>query len=238
MPTSINPMLCTTYLNEGSNWKKYDAAIRGKPVSEFPVNNRTVILHDAGRQLWEGVRKGDLVLYYHEMAHLILPYIKDRPQSLILKLTTAGGSTTFIKDMENRQPECAEIFADERRVKRKGKRSRIDYLVCNNEETLLYLIDYGCVDVNPWASRRQDPHHPDYIWIDLNPTVEAGTSASEEYGFAAAIETAQAAGDFLSAKKIKAYVKTSGKTGLHIYIPCNGLDFRHSRRAASHIADE
>lgn len=226
------------YLNGGSSWRKYDAAIKGRPVSEFPMKNCTLILHEIERELWEGVCKGDLVLYYHEMADLILPYIKDRPQSLNLKLTTAGGPTTFIKDMENRQPVCADIFSDHRRLEKKGMRSEIDYLVCNNEETLLYMIDYGCVDINPWASRREDAGHPDYIWIDLDPRTEAGDSASESFGFAAAIETARAARELFLSRKIRAFVKTSGKCGLHIYIPCHGFDFRQSRRIANHLADE
>ena len=97
--------------------------------------------------------------------------------------------------MENRQPECAEIYTDERRVKRTGKRSQIDYLVCNNLEALIYLINLGCVDVNTWASRTPHIEEPDYLWLDLDPTIPSGLKGkalhtAEEKGFEKAIEVA------------------------------------------------
>lgn len=195
----------------------------------------TVQLHDIGRELWKGVAKGDLILYYNKIAPYILPYLKDRPQSLNLKLTAAGGPTTFIKDMENRQPDCAEVFTDQRRVKKAGKRDQIDYLVCNNVETLLTMVDWGCVDINPWASSFQHPEQPDYIWLDLDPTV---TKKTEDQGFEQAIQVAIATKKVLDKYKIKGFVKTSGKTGLHIYIPCSDLTFEQSRIIANSLADE
>lgn len=133
------------------------------------------------------------------MTTYILPYLQDRPQSLNLKLTKAGGPTTFIKDMENRQPDCANIFTDQRRVKKAGKRDTIDYLVCNNVETLLTMVDWGCIDINPWASRTQNPEQPDYIWLDLDPTV---TKTTENEGFQKAIQVG------IAAKKILDHYQT------------------------------
>ncbi len=72
--------------------------------------------------------------------------------------------------MEGRQPDCADLFTDERRHAAAGKRKFIDYLVCNNEATLLWMINWGCIDVNPWNSRMQSPDQPDYIVIDLDPS--------------------------------------------------------------------
>ena len=224
------------YLNESSNWQRVDESIEGREVSDFPMKHCTVKLHDIGRELWKGVAKGDLVLYYNRIAPYILPYLKDRPQSLNLKLTHAGGPTTFIKDMENRQPDCAAIFTDERRVKKKGKRDRIDYLVCNNLETLLYMVDWGCVDINPWASRVQKPDEPDYIWLDLDPTVSG--RKTEDKGFEMAVEVTLAVKEVLDSHSLKGYVKTSGKTGMHIYIPCKGFTFTQSRAIANALADE
>ncbi|HWV72994.1 MAG TPA: DNA ligase D [Pseudosphingobacterium sp.] len=224
------------YLNAGSNWQRVDESFKGKEISDFPMKNCTVKLHDIGRELWKGVAKGDLILYYNQIAPYILPYLKDRPQSLNLKLSQAGGPTTFIKDMENRQPDCADIFTDSRRVKKKGKRGKIDYLVCNNVETLLYMIDWGCVDINPWASTTSHPDEPDYIWLDLDPTV--ANTEQEDKGFAMASEVAVAVKEVLDHHKLKGFVKTSGKTGIHIYIPCSGFDFERSRLIAIALADQ
>jgi len=224
-----------TYLNANSNWKRVDESVEGKEVSDFPMEHCSVQLHDIGRELWKGVPKGELILYYNKIAAYILPHLKDRPQSLNLKLTKAGGPTTFIKDMENRQPDCAEIFSDKRRVKKEGKRGQIDYLVCNNIETLLYMVDWGCVDINPWASRIQIPESPDYIWLDLDPTVTS--KKDEDKGFEMAIEVANATKEILDKLKLKGSIKTSGKTGLHIYIPVSGFDFDSSLIFGRHLAD-
>lgn len=222
-------------LNKDSNWQRVDESFEESEVTDFHMEHCTVQLHDIGRELWRGIAKGDLILYYNKIAPYILPYLKDRPQSLNLKLTAAGGPTTFIKDMENRQPDCAEVFTDQRRVRKVGKRDQIDYLVCNNVETLLTMVDWGCVDINPWASRIQHPEQPDYIWLDLDPTV---TKKAEDQGFEQAVQVAIAAKKILDKHKIKGFVKTSGKTGLHIYIPCSGFTFEQSRIIANLLADE
>jgi len=205
------------YLNEGSNWKRVDESIEGKESDDFLMTNCNIVLHDIGRELWKGIPKGELVLYYNR----ILPYLKGRPQSLNLKLTYAGGPTTFIKDMENRQPDCADIYTDHRRVYKKGKRSQIDYLVCNNVETLLTMVDWGCVDINPWASQVNSIESPDYIWLDLDPTVEH--SGEEDKGFEMAIEVCRAAKDVLDKSKLVGYIKTSGKPGLTFISQLMGL---------------
>jgi bifunctional non-homologous end joining protein LigD len=139
--------------------------------------------------------------------------------------------------MENRQPDCAAIFSDKRRVKKPGKRDVIDYLVCNNEETLLFMIDMGCVDINPWASRVHAPESPDYLWLDLDPTVGPG-GVDEDHGFQMAVEVAMAAHQVLRKNKLEGFPKTSGKTGLYIYIPCTGLNFHQARAQANELADQ
>lgn len=226
------------YLNADSNWRKVDELFRGKEPTDFELDHCTIQLHDVDRELWSGTAKGDLVLYYNQVADYILPHIKGRPQSLNLKLSKAGGPTTFIKDMENRQPDCADIFTDKRKAAKAGKRSYIDYLVCNNRETLLFMVDVGCVDINPWASRVQHPDEPDYIWLDLDPTVDAKRKGSEDKGFNRAVEVALAAKEVLTGSKLTSFIKTSGKTGMHIYIPCAGLNFKQTRTIANHLADE
>lgn len=236
-PDSVNKDAKPAYLNEDSNWLRVDESWKNKPVDDFPLEHCTIQLHDVERELWKNVSKANLVMYYHRMAPLILPHILNRPQSLSLKLTHAGGPRTFIKDMENRQPDCATVFSDKRRVKKPGKRNIIDYLVCNNEETLLFMIDLGCVDVNPWASRVHHPDMPDYLWLDLDPTV-GPDGVDEDKGFQMAVEIAMAAHQVLKKHDLESYPKTSGKTGLHIYIPCTGLNFHQARERANELADE
>lgn len=231
------------YLNKDSGWQKVDKEQAGAVWQDFEMENCTIPVHNLERELWEGVPKGKLLIYYSQMAAYILPYIKDRPQSLNLKLMHAGAPRTFIKDMENRQPACAEVFTDERRVKKAGKRSQIDYLICNNLETLIYLIDLGCVDVNTWASRTQHIEEPDYLWLDLDPTIPDRLKGkalhhAEAKGFEKTIEVAIAAGKLLNKHKLTGFIKTSGKTGLHIYIPCSNITHKEARAISYKIADE
>ena len=131
--------------------------------------------------------------------------------------------------MEGRQPSCGAIFTDERRHAKKGKRSHIDYLVCNNEATLLSMINLGCIDINPWSSRVTSPQQPDFILIDLDP------SDNDQQKL---VDTAMATKAFCDKHKLKAFAKTSGKTGIHFYIPCTGFDFSKGRHFAEHICTE
>ncbi len=231
------------YLNEDSGWEKVDKEQEAAHWQPFEMPNCTIPVHNLERELWEGVPKGKLLIYYSEISGYILPYLKDRPQSLNLKLTHAGGPRTFIKDMEHRQPGCAAVFTDKRRVKKAGKRTQIDYLVCNNLETLIYLVDLGCVDVNIWASRTAHIEEPDYLWLDLDPTIDKDLkneqlAKAEAKGFAQTIEVAMATKELLDKRRLTGFVKTSGKTGMHVYIPCSHFNFKQARALAYRLADE
>lgn len=229
------------YLNVGSGWQAVDEEQKNAQWTELQIESCTIQVHNLERELWEEIPKGKLLVYYSEMAEILLPYLKDRPQSLNLKLTHAGAPRTFIKDMENRQPACAAIFTDKRRIKKAGKREQIDYLVCNNKATLMYMVDTGCVDINPWASLMQNPQYPTYISFDLDPTIPEKLKGkklekAEQDGFEQAIQVALACKKVFDKKKLNSYVKTSGKTGIHIYVPCVGFKFEEARSVANVLA--
>jgi bifunctional non-homologous end joining protein LigD len=131
--------------------------------------------------------------------------------------------------MEGRQPKCAEIFTDRRRHKKAGKRNQIDYLVCNNEATLLYMVNLGCIDINPWMSRTTNIEEPDFVNIDLDPSDD---------NFDKAIDSALAAKEVLDKWKVKAFPKTSGKSGIHIYIPVQGISFEQARNYSEFLGKE
>lgn len=131
--------------------------------------------------------------------------------------------------MEGRQPTCAEIFRDKRRHEKETKRKYIDYLVCNNKATLLYTINLGSIDVNPWMSRMNQPDKVDFINIDLNPSDD---------DFGKVIEVALGAKEVLLKHRLKSFIKTSGKTGLHIYLPMTGYDNKQARAIAQTLNKE
>lgn len=218
----------TTATDADSNWPK----IESKKINserEFEFAGHTVTMNNIEQELWRGIIKARLITYYHSICDHILPHLKDRPLSLHIKQDGAMAPGFYIKDMEGRQPDYLDIFSDQRRHKKKGKRDRIDYAVCNNEAALLYLINLGNIDLNPWSSTTIDPQTPDFISIDLDPSDE---------DFGKAIKTAQAAKKVFDQYKLKSLVKTSGKTGIHIFLPCEEFTYPQARTLAEKLCNE
>jgi bifunctional non-homologous end joining protein LigD len=210
-----------------NNWPK----IQSKKIEserDFEFGGHTVTMNNIEQELWRGITKARLITYYHSICPCILPHLQDRPLSLHIKQDGANAPGFYIKDMEGHGPDYLDIFSDQRRHKKKGKRDQIDYAVCNNEAALLYLINLGCIDLNPWSSRSTSPLEPDFISIDLDPSDE---------DFGKAIKTAQAAKKVFDQFRLTAFVKTSGKTGIHLFVPCRGFDFPKARTLAEKICD-
>jgi bifunctional non-homologous end joining protein LigD len=212
-------------IDSDSNWRK----IENKKIEserDFEFGRHTVTINNIEQQVWHGITKARLITYYHSICQYILPHLKDRPLSLHIKQDGANTPGFYIKDMEGHQPDYLDIFEDQRRHPKKGKSNQIDYAVCNNEAALLYLINLGNIDLNPWSSRISSPQEPDFISIDLDPSDE---------DFGKAIKTAQAAKNIFDQYKLQSFVKTSGKTGIHLFIPCKGVDFPKARILAEKI---
>lgn len=215
----------TLTASSDSNWPIVEAL--PVPSEEtLELGDFQVKVHNVDKQIWKGVLKAELIRYYHTVSDVILPYLRNRPLSLYVKHQGPNAPGLYIKDMEGREPEFAHIFSTQRKHRKSGKRNTIDYLVCNNIATLLYLADLGCIDVNPWTSTTLHPEHPDYIIIDLDPS---------DKDFTKVIETAKAAKEFFAKHKLKAFPKTSGKTGMHLYLPCVGLTFPQARAIAENM---
>lgn len=202
-----------------SNWAVLEA-VTHTSQADFNIEGCVIKLTDVEMELWKGIPKAKLLEYYHSVSKYILPHLRDRPLSLHVKNKGPFAPGFYIKDMEGHQPECAKVYTDIRRHPKPGKKTKIDYLVCNNEATLLYMINLGCIDVNPWMSRVSKIEEPDFINIDLDPSDEK---------FGKAIEVANAAKEVLDEHRLKGFPKTSGKTGLHIYIPVSGVGFAQGR---------
>ena len=210
---------------EDSNWPM----IMSRNITsqhDFQIEGHTVSLDNIEQDIWTGVNKAVLISYYHSVAKYLLPYLKNRPLSLHIKDHGAEAPGFYIKDMEGNEPDFASIFRTERKHKKKGKRNVIDYLVCNNEATLLYLVNLGCIDFNPWSSRIENPEKPDFISVDLDPSDE---------DFNKVVRTALAAKELFDEHRLQSFVKTSGKTGMHLFIPCAGFTFPQARTLAEKL---
>jgi DNA primase len=125
-------------------------------------------------------------------------------------------------------PDYLDIFSDQSRHKKKGRRDQIDYAVCSKEAALLYLINLGASTSILGSSRITSPQEPDFISIDLDPSDE---------DFGKAIRTAQAAKKIFDQYQLQSLVKTSGKTGIHLFLPCQGFSFPEARTLAEKICE-
>jgi bifunctional non-homologous end joining protein LigD len=158
-----------------------------------------------------GYTKRDLLAYYYRMADYILPFLKDR--ALVLRRYPDGiqGQAFFQKDVHEGLPEwfkTVPIDSEER-----GK--QIHYATASDRASLLFLAGLGCIDHNPWTSRFDDLEHPDYFFFDLDP--------SDGTDFSVVITIARALHEKLEELGIVSFLKTSGATGFHIFIPVERL---------------
>jgi len=178
----------------------------------------------------EGYTKRDLLAYYYRIAEYLLPFLKDRP--LVLRRYPNGitGEAFFQKDAGEAAPEWMETVAirseDHHQKPRSGKpRQEIRYFIANTRAALLYLTNLGCIDHNPWSSRRDDLEHPDWVFFDLDP--------SDGTDYNVVVTIAQAIYEKLVALGLTPYLKTSGATGFHLYIPVEpGYTYEHVRTFA------
>ncbi|CAN5529185.1 non-homologous end-joining DNA ligase [soil metagenome] len=172
------------------------------------VNGHELKLTNLTKVYWpeEKYTKGDLIEFYDKISKYILPYLKGRPESLLRHPGGINGPSFFQKDMNDSAPKWSKtekIFSG-------SNKDYINYLICNDKATLLYMANLGCIEINPWFSHLGSLENPDYIAIDLDPL---------DIDFEAVIETAKAVKEVLNEAGASGYIKTSGATGMHIYIP-------------------
>ena len=156
----------------------------------------------------DNVTKRDMFNYYYQVAEFMLPYYKDRPQSLNRFPNGIHGSSFYQKDVKGKAPEWAKTFPY---TTSDGEEK--EYLVVTDESSLLWIASLGCIEMNPWFSRIQSPDNPDYCVIDLDP---------DKNTFEQVIQAALEVKKVLDSLEVPSYCKTSGSTGMHIYIPLAG----------------
>jgi bifunctional non-homologous end joining protein LigD len=182
--------------------------------------------------------KKDLIDYYDNISEYLLPYLKDRPLSLSRYPDGIKGKHFYHKNWDKEKPDFVQTL----KVYSKSKGGIVNYIICNNKDTLLWLANLGCIEMHPWYSRVNNfdsckenattdeekcgLNRPDFIVFDLDPYIysskEKKGEKEPEYnfeGFKAAVDVAYDIKDLFDKLKIRSYVKTSGKTGLHIFVP-------------------
>ncbi|MGZ3881272.1 MAG: DNA ligase D [Flavisolibacter sp.] len=154
----------------------------------------------------EGYTKRDMINYYYQVALYMLPYMKNRPQTLNRHPHGIDGESFYQKDVKGKAPSWIETFPYFSHREQKEK----EFLLCTNEASLLYIASLGCIEMNPWSSTAKTPDSPDWCIIDLDP---------DENSFEQVIQAAKVTKEVLDAIEVPSWCKTSGSSGLHIYIP-------------------
>ena len=186
------------------------------------INDAKVKLSNPDKVFWpeEGYTKRDVIDYYREIAPFILPYLKGRPESLHRHPNGIEGDAFFQKNVDHLTPDWVHTVT----ILSESERKDAVYLVCEDEATLVYMANLGCIEINPWHSRIGHLDEPDFMVLDIDPL---------DVPFIDVVKAALMTHEVLNDGGIRSFCKTSGATGLHIYVPLNpGYSYDQSTQFA------
>lgn len=175
---------------------------------ELKFGNKKVRLSNLDKIYWpkEGISKGDLLNYYEWVSDYILPFLKDKPISMNRFPNGIESPNFFQKDVDpTKIPKwlkTTEVFSE-------NTNKTIDYLLCNDKASLLYIVNLGSIEINPWLSTYKKPNKPEFVVLDLDPN---GAKWED------VISVALTAKSIFDHAEIPSFIKTSGSSGLHILI--------------------
>jgi bifunctional non-homologous end joining protein LigD len=182
--------------------------IAGNEKKRITIGGINLELSHLDKIFWpeEGITKGELIEYYRAVAPVMIKYLKDRPESMHRFPNGIEGDSFFQKNTDDRLPGWIETVL----VHSDSEDRDIRYLLCQNEAALIYIANLGCIEINPWNARFQSPDYPDYMVFDIDPL---------DIAFNHVVDAALATRDVLESVGATCFCKTSGATGLHVYVP-------------------
>ena len=202
--------------SQGSRRRYTRAKRSAAPVSipnnvsdaEVTVDGAAVRLTNLQKVFWPklGLTKRDLLQYYADVSSFLLPHLRNR--AMVMKRYPNGINAPFF--FMKRAPSPRPTFVPTCPIEH-ASGNVIDFPVIQDVASLLWLVNLGCIDLNPWYARCDDVHRPDYLHFDLDPV--------EGTPFRHVLETSLLVRDALSALQITSYAKTTGSRGIHVYVP-------------------
>jgi bifunctional non-homologous end joining protein LigD len=170
------------------------------------VGGSSVRLTNLRKKYWPNISKGRLLQYYADVSAYLLPHLKGR--AMVMKRYPNGiaGDFFFMKRCPPEKPAWVKTCAIEH-----GSGSIIDFPMIDGLAQLLWVVNLGCIDLNPWYARCDDYNRPDYLHFDLDPVPGAT--------FAQVLETALVVRKALAALGMPSIPKTTGSRGIHVYVP-------------------
>lgn len=190
------------------------------------IGDRKVELTNLDKIFWpEGFTKGDLVGYYHQVAPFVLRYLKDRPVVMSRYPDGINGKHFYQKERPEYTPDWVETVP----VAHEGAQRVINYIVCRDEATLVWIANQGAIEMHAWLGKADHLEHPDLAVLDLDP--------AEGAKWRQVIDVALLARTVLVEFGLAGFPKTSGATGVHIFIPLEPVHtYRETTRAMEAVA--
>lgn len=175
---------------------------------ELTFGRKKLTLSNQKKIYWpdDGITKSDLLNYYEQVGELMLPYLKDKPISMNRFPNGIKETGFFQKDVDkNTGPNWLKTVA----LESESTGNLVNYLICNDLPTLLWIANMGSIEINPWLATYRKKTKPVFAVLDLDPN---GADFTE------VVAVANTAHDILDQAGVPNFIKTSGSTGLHIYI--------------------
>jgi bifunctional non-homologous end joining protein LigD len=198
--------------------------------AEIRKGKRVLTLSNLDKPFWpeEGISKGDLLAFYRDIAAVLVPHLRGRPFTMKRYPDGWQGKSFFQKDVPKHRPPWMHT-APFPATTREGETRTIEYAIVDDELSLLWMVNMGCIDMHAWSSRADRPERPDWVLFDLDP--------SEGVGFAEAVEVAKLVKQALDLLDLAGFPKTSGSRGIHILVPvARRHTFAEAREFAAVIA--
>jgi bifunctional non-homologous end joining protein LigD len=192
-----------------------DTAPRVIPIDRKQVTvrlgEREVRLTNLQKPFWPalGLVKGDLLDYYARISDVLLPHLRDRAMVMKRYPDGASGEWFFMKNAPTPRPDWIRVCRIEHE-----EGNTISFPVVDDLPTLLWIVNLGCIDLNPWYARCDDVDGPDVLHFDLDPV-----KGRPEVPFALVREAALLVRDGLAALGLPSFAKTTGSRGIHVYVP-------------------
>lgn len=169
-----------------------------------------------------GYTKADLIRYYIDVSPFVLPYLRDRPLTLKLFPDGIHAAHFYQKDKPDFTPAWVRTW------RHPGEQN--EYILCNDLATLVWLANYTAIEMHPTLSRVDDPEHPDFVMIDVDPQTGATWPQVKR--------VAQAVKAILDARKLVGFPKTTGSRGIHVLVPiARRYTFKEVREFVEGIAE-
>jgi bifunctional non-homologous end joining protein LigD len=200
--------------------------------TELTKGKRTLKLTNLDKLFFpvERITKGDLLAYYRAVAPVLVPHLKSRPFTMIRYPDGIEGKHFFQKDAPSHLPDWIATHRAHVSTRDAPRTKKwVNFALVNDELSLLWMVNMGCIDMNTWYSRVDKPSRPDFVLFDLDP--------SPDVGFRETVEVALLVKEALDAFGLVGFPKTSSAEGIHVLVPIERrYTYDDTRRFAEIVA--